>query len=407
MKPLFPAHRAAEEFASVIDGHPDDETSDRYASLAAVVTLMRTHEHPEPRPEFASDLRSRLLLAAESELVPAPVAAPRPPARELRPHRRPLATAAAALVLIGGTAGVAAAAQGSVPGDPLYPLKLGIEQASVALHTSDSGKGADLLGQASTRLSEAQTLIDDGGSASEIRTTLQSFTSTADRGAGLLFSSYQGSGDDQSITTVRSFTATQMARLATVAPTAPPSTAGAFERAANTLAEIDQQARVLCSACSEAASLSVPHDLIGPSSVASLSTLIQHPAQMAEAQARAARALAAAAEAADRVAAQQPPASTQQPPAGSLPGTGSTEKPGSPISVAAGDQPVRDLVDGVTSKTGGLTNGLSDAVNGVTSKVTDGVGTALDGSGSDEGGNDLGSTVDKTVNGLLGGLTGP
>ena len=83
MKPLLPAHRAAEEFASVIDGHPSDETADRYESLAAVVTLMRTHDHPEPRAEFVADLRSRLMLAAETDLVPVPAPAPR---RSSRPR---------------------------------------------------------------------------------------------------------------------------------------------------------------------------------------------------------------------------------------------------------------------------------------------------------------------------------
>ncbi|HEY3535358.1 MAG TPA: DUF5667 domain-containing protein, partial [Pedococcus sp.] len=263
MKPLLPAHRAAEEFASVIDGHPSDATADRYAPLAAVVTVLRTHEHPEPQPEFVSDLRSRLMLAAETELVPAP-SVPRPTVRPPRRRERHLAAAAAALVLVGGTAGMAAASQGSVPGDPLYPLKLGIEHASVAMHPSDAGKGADLLGQAGTRLDEVRSLLSGDGSTAEVESTLQSFTSTANRGSELLFRSYQRNGDDQSIATVRAFAAEQMTTLADLAPEAPPQAAGAFQRAANTVAAIDQQARVLCVACGGAGALAVPDDLIGP-----------------------------------------------------------------------------------------------------------------------------------------------
>lgn len=409
MKPLFPAHRAAEEFASVIDGHPSEEISDRYASLAAVVTLMRTHEHPEPRPEFVSDLRSRLMLAADTELVPAPAAPTRPQVRPPRRRERHLAAAAAALVLVGGTAGMATAAQGSVSGDPLYPVKLGIEQASVALHTSDAGKGADLLGQAATRVSEVQSLVSGDGSVAEIESTLQSFTTTADRGADLLFKSYQEDGDDRSIATVRSFTAEQMGALSALAPVAPPQAADALERAANAVADIDQQARVLCAACAEAGALPVPDDLIGPTSAPSLGTLIQHPAQMAEAQARAARALAAAAEAANRTAAQQPitvPSPVGTGPTGQV--STSPEQDGSSTPVVTSSQPVKDLVNGVTQKTGGLTNGLSDAVNGVTDGLTSGVDATL-GGGSDTGSGDgdLGDTLTGTVNGLLGGLTGP
>ena len=404
MKPLFPAHRAAEEFASVIDGHPSDEAADRYASLAAVVTVMRTHDHPEPRPEFVSDLRSRLMLAAETELVAAPVATPRPAVRPPRRRERHLAAAAAALVLVGGTAGMATAAQGSVPGDPLYPIKLGIEQASVALHASDAGKGADLLDQAGTRLSETRSLVSGNASAAEIESTLQSFTTTADRGADLLFRSYQQDGDDQSIATVRSFTAEQMSALADLAPSAPPQAAGAFQQAANAVADIDQQARVLCVACSAAGALGLPPDLIGPTSAPSLGTLIQHPAQMAEAQARAARALAAAAEAANRTAARLPGVPTGQQASGGQATTTAPDQGTGPTSTVTSGRPVKDLVDGVTQKSGGLTNGLSDAVNGVTDGVTSGVDSAL-GGGSSTG--DLGDTVTGTVGGLLGGLTGP
>ncbi|HEU4567384.1 MAG TPA: DUF5667 domain-containing protein [Marmoricola sp.] len=410
MKPLLPAHRAAEEFAGVIDGHPGDEAADRYASLAGVVTLLRTHEHPEPRPEFVADLRSRLLLAAETELVaPTPSTgtsrAHAAPTRSPGRHQRPLAAAVAALVLVGGTAGMAAAAQGSVAGDPLYPLKLGIEHASVALHASDAGKGADLLGQAGNRLAEAQSLVSGNDSPAEIAATLDRFTASAGDGADLLFRSYQQNGDDQAITTVRSFAARQMATLARLAPVAPSPSRDALERAADTVAGIDQQARVLCAACSRSGALSVPHGLAGPSSAASLDTLIQHPAQMAEAQARAARALAAAAEAAGKVAATKPvttgngtsgPRSTGP----AVPGAGGTSPDGGTTSTATGSRPVRDLVDGVTQKTGGLTNGLSDTVNG----VTGGVNTALGGNGSSD---DLGDTLTNTVGGLLGGLTGP
>jgi hypothetical protein len=303
---------------------------------------------------------------------------------------------------------MAAASQVSVPGDPLYPLKLGIEQASLAVHTSDAGKGADLLGQAGTRLDEVRSLLADDGSPAEVESTLQGFTTTADRGSALLFRSYQQNGDDQSIATVRSFASQQMAALADLAPSAPRQTADAFQQAADEVAAIDQQARVLCVACTRAGPLAVPDDLVGPTSAASLDTLIRHPARMAQAQARAARALAAAAEAADRTAARQPAGSPHRTSGGGA----TTSTPGQDdrsTQLVTSSRPVKDLVDGVTGKGGGLTSGLRDTVKGVTSGVTSGATGGVDatlGGGSDTLTDQLGDTVDGTVGGLLGGLTG-
>ncbi|HET8602373.1 MAG TPA: DUF5667 domain-containing protein [Marmoricola sp.] len=402
MKALFPAHRAAEEFAGVIDGQTRGAAADRHAPLADVVTLLRTHPQPEPRPEFVADLRDRLMRAAETDLVPVATAlrtrTPAPP--PIRRRERPLAAAAAALVFVGGTAGMAAAAQESVPGDALYPLKLGIEQASVALHPSDAGKGADLLGQADTRLSEVGRLIAEHAPATAISDTVHGFTSSAGQGADMLFRSYQRDGQDQDIATVRAFAHEQMTTLKALAPTAPPQTADAFQEAAATVAAIDQQARVLCAACSPDAPVAVPRALAGPPSSPSLSALIQHPVVMAEVEARRARALAAAAEAAGRAvsaAGSQLPGDTSGGGSLAAPSTGSGGT-GIPTS---GSSSVADLSAAVTKGTGGLTNALSDT----TSKVTDGLRktvTDATGGGGDPVG-DLTGTVGDSVNGLLGG----
>jgi hypothetical protein len=418
MRPLLPAQRAAEEFAGVVDGHPGDGVADRYAPLAEVVTLLRGHEQPVPRPEFVTDLRERLMLAAETELRPAAAAAPES-RQSLRPRRRErhLAAAAAALVLVGGTAGVATAAQGSLPGDPLYPLKLGIEQASVALHPSDAGKGTDLLQQAGTRLAETRSLIAERAPAGQVAQSLRSFSSTAGQGADLLFRDYQSNADSQAISTVHSFATAQMAVLKGLAPRAPAGTASAFEQAANTVAGLDQQADALCAACSEGGPVAVPRDLVGPSSAASLDALIRQPAVMAAAQARLARALAAAAEAAGRSAARQPAGSTTAGPASSgpssasqSPGSSSTAQPpagtGTSTPVAAGGTAVKDLLDGVTQKTGGLTSGLGDATGGVSGGLDGTLGGVTGTLNGATGGGTLGDTLTGTVDGVLGGLTG-
>ena len=124
MTSLFPSQRAAEDFDSVVEGKASPAVADRYAELFATVETLRTQAEVLPRAEFATDLRSRLMTAAEAELVPATPVVRRPePSRAHRRNRR-IGTLAAGLVIVGGTAGMAAAAQGSLPGDALYDMHL-------------------------------------------------------------------------------------------------------------------------------------------------------------------------------------------------------------------------------------------------------------------------------------------
>jgi hypothetical protein len=73
-----------------------------------------------------------------------------------------------ALVLgLGGFTGAAYAAQDSLPGDLLYPLKTGLETAQVALTLSESGKALEHLEQAAERLQEL-TLAQEQGRSNAI-----------------------------------------------------------------------------------------------------------------------------------------------------------------------------------------------------------------------------------------------
>ena len=81
-----------------------------------------------PAPSSPTTSGSRLMTAAETELVAAPNVVRLAPRRTSKTRRR-LGTAAASLVIVGGTAGMAAAASGALPGEPLYPVKRGVEQA--------------------------------------------------------------------------------------------------------------------------------------------------------------------------------------------------------------------------------------------------------------------------------------
>jgi hypothetical protein len=155
MTPLISARRTAEDFARVVDGSHEGP-ADRYGDLTATVALLRSQKVPAARAEFVDDLRAQLMAAADTLLLPAEEARPTElaPVVTLRHSRRQrrVATLAAAFVIVGGSAGVAAAAENALPGDPLYPIKRGIESAQVSLNTSDSARGRDLMGQAGTRL---------------------------------------------------------------------------------------------------------------------------------------------------------------------------------------------------------------------------------------------------------------
>ena len=103
MTPLFPAQRAAEEFDQVLAGTAD---TGRGRALRRAPRRRRAAAHalPEvtPRAEFVGDLRSRLMTAAETELVAAPpvvpLAAPgaHPPPQPPSRHHRRLASSSSA-----------------------------------------------------------------------------------------------------------------------------------------------------------------------------------------------------------------------------------------------------------------------------------------------------------------------
>ena len=72
---------------------------------------------------------------------------------------RPLATAAVFVFLVaGGWVGAVNASMGTLPGDALYPVKLGMEKAQLALATSDSQRAALQTEFTSRRLDEMVAL---------------------------------------------------------------------------------------------------------------------------------------------------------------------------------------------------------------------------------------------------------
>lgn len=391
MTPPFPANRSAEEFARVIDGPARTDVADRYSDLVRTVTLLRTHPQPVPRPEFAADLRTRLMAAADVALLPTSPA-PRRVARSLGWRERYIGAAAASLVLVGSATGIAVAAQGALPGDTLYPVKRGIEHVEVKMSTNDSARGQELLNQANTRLAEVRALVanpDNAQSATLIKQTLDSFTASADQGSGLLFTTFQGQGNDHDIAAVRTFTSKNMATLASLASVSPTTATDALANAGATLEDIDQQARVLCIACSDAAPVSLPQTLFSLTSLQSLQSLVTLPTARADKAAE----LAAAAEKAASTMPTTPPGQSATLPASQTgqpaaqPTPGSTLPTPDPLRIRVSQHPVKDLVDGISSA---LPGPLGTTASGVTSPLTD----TVKGLGQD-------------LSGVLGGLLTP
>jgi hypothetical protein len=376
MTPLSPARRGAEEFASVVDGTLAD-LDGRYADLLSYVDVMRAQEPPAPRPDFVANLRERLMDAADTLLLPADDQAPAtviafPDAARRQRRQRRLSIAAAAFVVVGGTAGVAAAAQSALPGDPLYPIKRGIESAQVSFNSSDSGKGQDLLRQAGTRLDEVNGLISADRSPTQIRDTLSSYRQTATDGADLIFVSYQRSGDPQDITRLRTMLGSQLSLIDRLSGDAPAGTDSAFTDARNLITDLDQQARVLCGDCGSQNALSLG-SLQLSSATPSLESLLVQPAERAQA--------AAAADAAQKLAnqAEQTAKNTPKAPATETPKpTVSTPTPGLNLPGSGGTTtPVKSTVSGVTDGVTGLLDQVDQATGGATKPLTDAVNTTL------------------------------
>jgi uncharacterized protein DUF5667 len=265
MTPLFRSRQRAEDFAALVDGASPlrEATSPATERLVGVAQLMRDHgaadERAIPRDAFAADLRERLMAEAATVLTPQNAGLALPVRTRGKRERRLVAVASAA-VLIGGTAGMATAAQDSLPGEALYPIKRGIEKAELGLSMSSAGRGHDLLRQASDRLDEAQGLVDQGSATGtpQVPDTVAAFTTSARSGSDMLLASYAESRDPKTVAAVREFTAAALAQVRALNSSAPAEAQPGLRDAAIALRDIDAQASRLCDTCSDLPALRVP-----------------------------------------------------------------------------------------------------------------------------------------------------
>ncbi len=174
------------------------------------------------------------------------------PARQHGPRERRLAVAASVAVLLGGSAGMAAAAQSALPGEALYPIKRGLEQAEAGLSVSTAGRGQDLLRQADGRLAEVEGLLAGSPAAApQVPGTIQDFIDQAQEGTELMLASFEETSDPATVVAVREFAASSIGLLQEIARTAPPEAQDELAAAAMALKEIDARAATLCPSCGD------------------------------------------------------------------------------------------------------------------------------------------------------------
>ena len=256
MTSLIGARRRAEEFDAALRSRTPASSSPELDSLLSVVDALRAHEAPAPRADFSARLREQLMAEAAQTLSPVtPLALP--PRRRGTRERR-LTVAASAFVLIGGTAGMAAAAQNAAPGDTLYPLKRGIEDVQRSLQADGADRGSSFLSQAGDRLAEARTLISRDATSEEISHSLQAFSAEAVAGSDIILEEFEAERDPALVEEVRAFTAQALTTLEDLADAAPVDLAEEIAQVGFVLQRIDARAAEACADCSDLPALQVP-----------------------------------------------------------------------------------------------------------------------------------------------------
>lgn len=261
MNPVFPARRRAEQFSSMVED-PSTRLSDTgstyadLAPLAGLVAELRSTPTPEARPEFVSGLRGRLMLAAETALVPG---APRPveartqtarPAPRRTARDRRLAVAVGGFALVSASASMSVAAQTALPGDTLYPLKRALENVHEGAQRDADDKGVAMLGNASSRLDEVDRLTRTGEQdADVIAQTLQDFSDQASEASAVLLDDYAETGRLSSIEELQTFTETSLDALHRLEGLVPDEARASLIAATRVLDQISQEAFSACPSC--------------------------------------------------------------------------------------------------------------------------------------------------------------
>ena len=268
MNPVFTARKRAEEFSSMVDDPTVELGDTRYADLAGVLEQMTALREAPPapaRPEFVADLRSRLMVAAETALVPetSAQAALRTPTPRRTGRDRRIAVAVGTFAIVSASGSMAVAAQSSLPGDTLYPLKRAMENVHESVLRDADDKGVTMLGNASGRLAEVDELSRSGDQdAGVISQTLDDFAAQASEASDLLLDDFAETGRSSSIEELRAFAATSMGVLERLERLVPVAARGSLVEAVRILGQIDLQAVTACPTCGDLPLTQAPLDAV-------------------------------------------------------------------------------------------------------------------------------------------------
>jgi hypothetical protein len=264
--------RAAEAFDRALDASEDPRAYARLnvrdqqlvATVRAVRGLAPSGYTFDADSEFREQLRLRLMAEAEGL---AAVRASRPVGSGKREaprvvtlgRGRRILAGTVATVLIGGTA-TAVVSSTAMPGDLLYPVKRGLEEARLATSTSDLARGDTQLALARTRLEEAEVLASrdgapgaygelDEATAERLGEALREFDASATRGTQLLLNDYAERGDPASLAKVDQFLQETLPRLQRLEPELPAELHPLVEQLLARLGDVAQQVTQTASAC--------------------------------------------------------------------------------------------------------------------------------------------------------------
>ncbi|WP_371497751.1 DUF5667 domain-containing protein [Kitasatospora sp. NBC_00374] len=218
-------HRRAKAFAEALEAHrteradtggaahegPAGGGSAAMAELLAMAGALGAMPAPELDAQARAVQRAQLMAAFEQEWAGGRTAAAVPRQRRHRAvravsrsrwGRRLVIGGLVAGVAVGGFTGAATASTNALPGDTLYGMKRGLEGLQLDWADSDAERGALLLEQASTRLDEAQSLLQRAGSpdtlspdtVEQVRRALDDMHTEAVRGRDLLRAVYRSNG---------------------------------------------------------------------------------------------------------------------------------------------------------------------------------------------------------------------
>ena len=243
-------------------GEDVPEELDRLAMLADLVSHAAEPDPVEMRAEARSDLRTTLIREANLRAAEPPPLLTRiretvtaTTERWAYSSRAAVAGGTAAMVL--STGGVAAAANGSLPGDLFYDLKLAAEDMALSFADAGVSRGEGLLQQATTRVEEVHTAAERQQEAAAAAGLRLADEHTRD-GAQEYLATYLDTGDTEVLQVLGDWVVTTNRRL-DLLPPVDGDAAAALADLRTSLNRIGQRIEVLATGACTSCALGV-HD---------------------------------------------------------------------------------------------------------------------------------------------------